>query len=220
MLVGPPPTSSPAPSSLRLAGSTTPTCCSSTAREAGASSSWTRRRVSRSPRRSSGWRRSWPAFPRCSIASTNCARSWGTTLSSKRPRSERKGGGEERPRGGRESIEGGEGQRGNGRMRNPSEVCWFYLQAQFILCLFSLSLRAPPPLKRGRALIKACFVFSLPLFLSHPSFALLQPERWREGSEADSQVLSLPSCTLGCRFLEVFIFSEHPYQDQNRFFFL
>lgn len=84
--------------SLSISGSTTPTCCSSMGRGAGASSSWTRRPASLWLRRSSGWRPSWPAFPRCRVASTSSAKSWETTPSSKQQRSESRGVGFRRPR--------------------------------------------------------------------------------------------------------------------------
>lgn len=61
-------------------GSTTHTCCSLTVREVGGSSSWIQQLGSLSLRRSSVWRLSSPAFPKCNRDWMNCVRSWVRTL--------------------------------------------------------------------------------------------------------------------------------------------
>ena len=60
-------------------GSSTPTYCSSTEKEAGGWRPWTRTPDSRSMRRSRSWRRSWPGCQRCRVGYRSCAPYWGRT---------------------------------------------------------------------------------------------------------------------------------------------
>lgn len=166
-----------------LPGSTTPTCCSSTGRGAGASSSWTQRRASPSPRRNSGWSPSWPAFPRCSIASTSSARSWETTLSSKQSRSEGGRGGREGKRGpqgvkrqgGKEEKKlgwGGEESEWKKKKSSGGDVSIFFRLRFFFLFLFYRFKAGELFMPAGLSSLLSPSSFTL-------SFALLQPEKWR-----------------------------------------